>query len=107
MVHEIKDSNFETEVIKSTTPVVVDFWAPWCGPCRMVAPVMEKLESAYQGKVKFCKLNVDDNPMLSQKYGVRSIPTIIFFKNGTKTDMTVGALPESALKPKVEALITA
>jgi thioredoxin 1 len=105
MVLEINDQNFENEVIKSATPVVVDFWAPWCGPCRMLAPVTEKLATAYNGKVKFCKINVDDNPAMSEKYGVRSIPTMLFFKNGVKKDMTVGALSESALKPKVEALV--
>ena len=105
MVLEINDQNFETEVIKSTTPVVVDFWAPWCGPCRMLAPVTEKLAGEYSGKVKFCKINVDDNPAMSQKYGVSSIPTMVFFKNGIKKDTTVCALPESTLKPKIEALV--
>ncbi len=105
MVLEINDQNFETEVIKSTTPVVVDFWAPWCGPCRLLAPVTEKLAGEYRGKVKFCNIHVEDNPAMSQKYGVRSIPTMVFFKNGIKKDTTVGALPESTLKPKIEALV--
>jgi thioredoxin 1 len=105
MVLEINDQNFENEVLKSALPVVVDFWAPWCGPCRMVAPVMEKLSNAYSGKVKLCKINVDNNPAMSAKYGVMSIPTILFFKNGIKKDTSVGALPENALKPKIEALL--
>jgi thioredoxin 1 len=105
MVAEINDRNFETEVIKSQIPVVVDFWAPWCGPCRILAPVTEKLAEAYAGKVKFCKINVDENPEMSVKYRVMSIPTLIFFKGGEQKDNSLGAIPEAALKPKVEALI--
>ena len=105
MVLEINDQNFENEVIKSERPVVVDFWAPWCGPCRMLAPVTEKLADSYTGKVKFCKINVDENPETSMKYGVRSIPTLIFFKGGEKKESSVGAVPENLLKPKIEALV--
>jgi len=83
----------------------VDFWAPWCGPCRMLAPVTEKLAGDYEGKVKFCKINVDENPTTSQKYGVMSIPTLIFFKDGAPKDGSLGAVPENFLKPKIEALI--
>jgi thioredoxin 1 len=92
-------------VIKSQIQVVVDFWAPWCGPCRILAPVTEKLAEAYTGKVKFCKINVDENPEMSVKYRVMSIPTLIFFKGGEQKDNSLGAIPEAALKPKVEALI--
>jgi thioredoxin 1 len=105
MVLEVNDLSFENEVIKSETPVVVDFWAPWCGPCRILAPVTEKLAETYAGKVKFCKINVDENPEISSKYGVMSIPTLIFFKSGDQKDSSLGALPEAALKPKIEALI--
>ena len=105
MVNEVTDKSFETEVIKYDMPVVVDFWAPWCGPCRRLAPVTEKLAEDYEGKVKFVKINVDENPKTSQKYGVMSIPFLAFFKGGEKKDSTVGALPEEALLPKIEALV--
>ena len=105
MVNEVTDKSFEQEVIQSEMPVVVDFWAPWCGPCRKLAPVTEKLAEDFQGKVKFVKINVDENPEMSQKYGVMSIPFLAFFKGGQKKDSTVGALPEEALKLKIEALV--
>jgi thioredoxin 1 len=105
MVLEVNDQNFENEVIKSENPVVVDFWAPWCGPCRRLAPVTEKLAEDYGGKVKFCKINVDENPATSAKYGIMSIPTLIFFKSGEKKDSSLGAVPETLLKPKVDALV--
>jgi len=105
MVLEINDQNFENEVSKSEIPVVVDFWAPWCGPCRMLAPVTERLAESYTGKVKFCKINVDENPQTSTKFGVMSIPTLIFFKGGEQKDSSLGAVPEAVLKPKIEALI--
>ena len=84
MVVNVSDQNFESEVIKSAQPVLVDLWAPWCGPCRMVGPVIEKLEGEYDGKVKFCKLNVDENQQTAAKYSVMSIPTLLFFKNGER-----------------------
>ena len=105
MVLEVNDQNFENEVIKAGTPVVVDFWAPWCGPCRMLGPVTEKLADAYSGKVKFCKINVDENPEMSRKYQVMSIPLVLFFKDGEQKDSSLGAVPETMLKPKVEALL--
>ncbi len=105
MVQEITDRNFENEVIKSEMPVVVDFWAPWCGPCRRLAPVTEKLAEDYTGKVKFCKLNVDENPEMSRKYQVMSIPTLLFFKSGQQKDSSLGAVPEVVLQPKIEALL--
>lgn len=107
MVLEIKDQNFENEVIKSAMPVVVDFWAPWCGPCRMLGPVIEKLADAYAGKVKFCKLNVDENPEISMKYGIMSIPTVLFFRGAQKVDESLGAVPEAMIRPKVESLLQA
>ena len=105
MVGDINDQNFESEVIKSEIPVVVDFWAPWCGPCRMIAPVTEKLSEEYASKVKFCKLNVDENPEMSQRYRVMSIPLLLLFKNGEQVDGILGAVPESTIKPKIEALL--
>ena len=87
----VTDASFEREVLKSAVPVLVDFWAPWCGPCRMVAPVVEKLCAEYAGRVKFCKLNVDENRLASQRYQVMSIPTVILFKKGLIADMSVGA----------------
>ena len=105
MVKEIKGQDFESEVLKSDVPVVVDFWAPWCGPCRMIAPVTEKLAEEYKGKVKFCKLNVDENQQVAAKYQVMSIPLLLFFKDGQQVDSLVGAVPESMLRPRVEALL--
>jgi len=105
MVADISDQNFESEVIKSTVPVLVDLWAPWCGPCRMVHPVIEKLAKDYDGKVKFYKLNVDENQQTAARYSVMSIPTLLFFKNGEGADTVVGAVPEQVLKPKIDALL--
>ena len=105
MVTEITDQTFEEEVLKSDLPVAVDFWAPWCGPCRILGPVMEKLSEAYKDKVKFCKLNVDENPQMARKYQVMSIPLVLFFKGGEKVDESLGAVPESALQPKIDALL--
>ena len=105
MVLEVSDQIFDTEVIKSDKPVMVDLWAPWCGPCRMVAPVIEKLDGDYDGKVKFYKLNVDDNPKTAAKYGVMSIPTLLLFKDGQVEDTVVGAVPESVLKQKIDKIL--
>jgi len=105
MVTEINDQNFDSAVIKSTIPVGVDFWAPWCGPCRALAPITEKLSEAYAGKVKFCKINVDENPEMAGKYKVMSIPLVLFFKAGVQKDSSLGLVPEAALKAKIQALV--
>ncbi len=105
MVLDVTDQNFEEEVIKSTQPVLVDLWAPWCGPCRMVAPVVESLAEKYEGKFKFCRLNVDENPKTATKYGIMSIPTLMFFKDGKVADTVIGAVPETSLQPKIDALL--
>ncbi len=95
---EVTDADFENEVLKSDLPVLVDFWAPWCGPCRMVAPVVEELASEYDGKVKFVKLNTDDNIQTASRYGIRSIPTLLMFKGGEAVDQVIGFRPKSDLK---------
>jgi thioredoxin 1 len=103
-VIEINDGNFEDEVLKCSLPVMVDFWAPWCGPCRMIAPITEKLAEEYEGRLKLCKLNVDENPQAASKYQVMSIPQILFFKNGEIVDESTGAVPESVLRSKAESV---
>jgi len=105
MVTDVTDQDFEQEVIKSTLPVLVDLWAPWCAPCRMVAPVVDKLEEEYNGKVKFCRLNVDESPQTAAKYRIMAIPTLMFFKGGTAVDTVIGAVPKQALQPKIDALL--
>jgi len=104
-VIEINDGNFESEVLKCSLPVMVDFWAPWCGPCRMIAPITEKLAGEYEGRLKFCKLNVDDNPQTASKYRVVSIPQILFFKDGEIVNESTGAVPESVLRSKAESVL--
>ena len=102
MALEFTDSNFEELVLKSDKPVVVDFWAEWCGPCRMVGPVVEEIGKEYEGKAVVGKLNVDNNAQISMKYGIRSIPTILFFKNGEVVDRSVGAVPKAQLTQKLD-----
>ena len=105
MVLDLTDQDFEAQVLKSDLPVVVDFWAPWCTPCHMIAPITEKLSVEYKDKVRFCKLNVDENPQTAMKYQVMSIPLLLFFQGGQKVDESLGAVPESMIRPKVEALL--
>ncbi len=105
MVIDVSDQTFENEVIKSSLPVLVDLWAPWCGPCRMVAPIIDRLAEKYKSKVKFCRLNVDENPQTAAKYRIMSIPTLMFFKNGQVADTVIGAVPERVLQPKIDALL--
>lgn len=103
MAVELTDANFEELALKSDKPVMVDFWAEWCGPCRMVGPVVEELANEYDGKAVIGKVNVDNNPNVAAKYGIRSIPTILFLKNGEIVDKSVGAVPKSQLADKLNA----
>jgi thioredoxin 1 len=97
-VGKVSDANFDAEVLKSKEPVVVDFWAEWCGPCKMIAPALEEIAGSLNGKVKIVKLNVDENPATAQKYGIMSIPTLMLFKNGELASRQVGAAPRQKLE---------
>ncbi len=101
----IYDSTFNNEVISHSGPVVVDAWAPWCGPCQMVGPILEQLAKEYSGRVKITKLNVDENPVTASKYGIRSIPTMLFFKDGKMINSVVGALPREEIERQLRALL--
>ncbi len=101
-VNEVNDADFEQEVIKSELPVLVDFWAPWCGPCRMVAPVVEEIAELYKGSLKVFKLNTDNNSVIASQYSIRSIPTLLVFKGGERVDAVVGAVPKSTLISTIE-----
>jgi len=99
----ITDATFDQEVLQSSTPVLVDFWAEWCGPCRMIGPIVEEMAGEYDGKAKITKVDVDSNPQISMKFGIRSIPTLLIFKNGQIVDQIVGAVPKSVLKKQLDA----
>jgi thioredoxin 1 len=101
-VADVTDTSFKQDVLDSEVPVLVDFWAPWCGPCRMVAPVVQEIAEHYDGKVKVVKLNTDENPQVASQYGIRSIPTLMIFKGGQRVDMVVGAVPKSTLATTLE-----
>ncbi|MDJ0600975.1 MAG: thioredoxin [Crocosphaera sp.] len=98
----VTDSSFKADVLESDVPVLVDFWAPWCGPCRMVAPVVDEIADQYAGQVKVVKLNTDENPNTASQYGIRSIPTLMIFKGGQRVDMVVGAVPKTTLASTLE-----
>ena len=99
---DVTDAEFENEVLKSELPVLVDFWAPWCGPCRMVAPVVEELAEEYDGRVKFVKVNTDENIKTAATYGIRSIPTLLVFKGGQQVDQIIGFQPKGDLQQSLE-----
>ena len=101
----VSDSSFDTDVLKASGPVLVDFWAEWCGPCKMIAPALEDIATELGGKVKIAKLNIDENPELAARFGVRSIPTLMIFKGGEVADMKVGAAPKTALSHWINAAV--
>ena len=105
MALEVTDKNFEEVVMKADKPVIVDFWAEWCGPCRMVGPIVEEIGEEYKDKAVVTKLDVDSNPGVTAKFGIRNIPTVLFFKNGEVADKQVGAVPKSNLVAKLDALL--
>ena len=104
-VKEYSTDDFKSEVVESDAPVLVDFWAEWCGPCKVIAPVVEELANDYEGKIKFGKVNVDDHNMVASEYGVRSIPTLLIFKNGAVVDQIVGAVPKEKITAILDTVI--
>lgn len=104
-IQDVTDDRFETEVLQSDTPVLIDFWAEWCAPCRAIAPIVKDLASRYEGQVKVVKMNIDENPGTPGRYGVRAIPTVLAFKGGTVVDQITGARPRSAFETMVEKLV--
>ncbi len=102
----VSETDFETQVLRAPMPVVVDFWAPWCGPCRMIAPALEKLAEEFDGRLLVAKVNTDDNPSLAERYDVRGIPTLIFFRQGEPVNRQMGALPEAMLREVFETFLT-
>ncbi len=102
---EVNDENWEEQVLKSDSPVLVDFWAEWCGPCKMIAPAVHDMAVEYDGKLQVAKLDVDSSPNIAMQYGVRSIPALIFFKDGQAVDQIIGAVPKGALQKKVDSVL--
>ncbi len=106
-IKHVSDATFDSDVLQAETPVLVDFWAPWCGPCRMIAPIVEELADEYVGKLVVAKVNTDENPEVPGKLGIRGIPTLILFSGGKEVDRMVGFAPKPVLKQKIDAAITA
>ena len=104
-VQQVSDSSFEADVLKSDLPVLIDFWAPWCGPCKQIAPVVDELAKEYDGRLKIVKMNVDDNPQTPSKYGVRGIPNLILFKAGQVRDQIIGAVPKAQLVKAINQVV--
>jgi thioredoxin 1 len=104
---EVSDQEFETKVLKADQPVLVDFWAPWCGPCRAVAPIVEQLATEYEGKVLFAKLNTDDNQQTAMKFGVMAIPTLLMFRGGNEVARIIGVQPKASLKKTIDGVVGA
>jgi thioredoxin 1 len=102
---QVSGDNFKMEVLESQTPAMVDFWAPWCGPCKSISPVLDELASEHEGKVKLVKVNVDDNPGIAAQYGIRAIPTLIFFKNGQQVNQITGAVSKAALEDALQKIL--
>jgi len=105
MAIEVTDSNFDEQVLQSDKPVLVDLWAEWCGPCKMLSPILDELENDYDGKVTIAKMDVDSNPKTPSNYGVRNIPTILFFKDGEMVDKQVGVVPKNTIAGKIDQLV--
>ena len=104
-MQEVTDQSFEQDVLKSEVPVLVDFWAEWCGPCKMLAPTVEKVANEYEGKAKFVKLNIDDNNQVAQRFGIKGIPTLILFKNGSEADRTVGLTTKDNISRMIDRVL--
>jgi thioredoxin 1 len=104
-VQQVTDGSFDAEVLKSELPVLIDFWAPWCGPCKAIAPVVEELAREYGGRLKVVKMNVDDNPQTPTRYGVRGIPNLILFKGGQVKEQVIGAVPKAQLVKAIDAVV--
>ncbi|OZC03522.1 thioredoxin [Rubricoccus marinus] len=105
MAHAVTDATFESDVLNSDQPVLVDFWATWCGPCRTIAPTIEELATEYDGRAKVVKLDVDNNPLVAQQFSIRSIPSLLFFKDGKPVDQMVGVVPKKTLADKLDSLV--
>jgi len=103
---EVDETSFDASVLKAAVPVLVDFWAPWCGPCKMIAPIVEELAGEYSGKVEFVKVNTDENPSIASRYGIRSIPTLLIFKDGRPVNQIVGFRPKADLKQRLESALS-